>query len=185
MRHKNDTTETSASAAKPAYLGNDNDQAVTSTNRLPDDAEIQRYLEQRKAYIDREDQLADLFDKSLITISTGALGGSFVFAQQVKGAGSKEALSYLSVAWIFLALALICSLSSMFLAQRAHSLRVRHLDASIEKRFEADQWRKQPKENGHSSNHWATWTSRTNILSLVSIVLGIVFLMVSSCQTHS
>ncbi|MBI5707275.1 MAG: hypothetical protein HZC36_09840 [Armatimonadetes bacterium] len=142
-----------------------------------------RYLGERSQLIARESQLADLFDKSLITITSAALGTSLAFLEKVADKADSGARLLFQSAWLVLSCTLLCSLLSMFFAQRSHHRFVDNLDD--ERREELGMPQEHPERKNASrwrKNPWCVLADCFNVLSATAVVVGIVLLFVSLAE---
>jgi hypothetical protein len=121
------------------------------------------YLEERKSLVEGERESAQSLDKSLITLSAGALGLSITFIRQI--APDPELLGLLYVGWGGFGLSLLAVLMSLLVSQLASRSARDNLD-----RLYSGQ------EVGDLRNRWGAATNALNFTSILSFVIGVAFL---------
>lgn len=119
------------------------------------------YLEERKSLIEAEREAAQSLDKTLVTLSAGALGLSITFIRQI--APEPEHLWVLYVGWGGFSLSLLAVLSSFLFSQFALRRARQNLDLISE-------------GEGGGGNPWAGATNVLNFVSILTFVAGILFL---------
>lgn len=124
--------------------------------------ERQEYLEERKFLIELENQQAKSFDKAMITLSASALAFSIAFVRDFTLKPKVECLLF--VAWTGFIVALLTILLSFLFSQSA--LRKERNIRDIE--YEEDPCKQ--------CNFWAKATNVLNWLSIISFIVGIIFL---------
>lgn len=124
------------------------------------------YLDERKLLIEAERESARSFDKTIITLSAGALGFSLTFIRQIAPNPQPDTLWLLVGAWVSFALALLAILLSFLLSQSAIRRQRKIIDEEQESKKAA---REQP-------NCWATVTNWLNWISMGLFVIGVVSL---------
>lgn len=133
--------------------------------RLPQDV----YSEHRKHLIDAGRGQAQLFDRSIITLTGAALGLSFAFIKDIVPNPDPKTLYLLHVAWAGFVFSLLLTLTSFQLSQYAYRRERENLD----KRQRGEI----PKESV-----WKNWGSRltlgANILSNVIFIAAAAFLLI-------
>jgi len=143
-----------------------------------------REEDQEKAYKVYLTERADLircgaagshaFDKTLTSLSAGAIAFSLtyvqVFLQNLKGA-SVTGLLYSS--WALFLLALIVILTSFLTSQRAYT----HQIEIVEKVF-LESSEREDEEQTTAKNGWRTATTALNLISFFAFVAGVVALSV-------
>lgn len=117
--------------------------------------------DERKLLIDAKRDAARSFDQTMITLSSGALGLSLTFVQQL---ATKPAQwrAFLSAAWLCFDFALVAILISFILFQYA-------IDARIDLREQI-------------ARRWDKGARRANWTSLFSFTLGVVALLIFSIK---
>jgi hypothetical protein len=103
----------------------------------------------------------DQYDKSIISLSSGALGISFAFIDKLIDMGHAHGKLLLLAAWIFWAAAICSTLVSFYFSQRAMELAY-------------NKW--QAKEYGFK-NPWDWLTRLLNVISGFAFLLGVVALI--------
>jgi hypothetical protein len=103
----------------------------------------------------------DQYDKSIISLSSGALGISFAFIDKLIDMGHAHGKPLLLTAWIFWAAAICSTLVSFYVSQRAMELAYK-------------KW--QAKEYGFT-NPWDWLTRVLNIISGLTFLLGVIALI--------
>lgn len=127
-------------------------------------------------------ELAQTLDKSLLTLSAGAIGLSLAFLKDIVGAGPARAGAYLSVAWIALVVGIILVLVGMYLSQKGHERFVELLDSEAEKGG-AHFWTRVRAEQDKSP--YRSCVGILSALSLLSFVVGLsalLYFAYSNCK---
>ena len=125
--------------------------------------ERKAYLEDRNWLFGFEHQVAESFDKYIITLSGGALGLSLTFIRQIAPNPLPYTLPWLYLSWAFFALALLAVLASLLFSQHAFRREVEIRDLSFANQSDARQL----------SNRWSALTNWLNWISLVAFILGV------------
>ncbi|QDV38557.1 hypothetical protein ElP_65120 [Tautonia plasticadhaerens] len=121
------------------------------------------FYEQRKGYLDALLDAYRSFDKTMITLSAGALGLSVVFVKEVAPAPAPETIWGLHIAWGLFGLALVLILSSFLTSQYSWQ-------RAMDREDEAFTNGGVPPESG---NAWAGATKILNISCLVAFATGV------------
>jgi hypothetical protein len=116
------------------------------------------YREHRRILIDGQGQAAQDFDKYLVALSAGAFGLSLAFIRQI--APDPVMLWSIITAWIAFGLSLLAILTSFLISQSAFQRAVEILD-------------KQNEEDIEDSNKLDSVTTGLNVVSIVSVVVGV------------
>jgi len=136
------------------------------TEQMSDEAKFryQAYLDDHKILVERESEQSLSFDKTLISISSGALGLSLTFIRYM--APNPEYLPLLFIAWICFILSIVSTMSSILIAQ--HSMR-RQRDINTHAY-------QNPEDTSNETNRSVEWTLKFTYASMVTFILGLVFL---------
>jgi hypothetical protein len=118
------------------------------------------YLEERKSLKDAKLKIEENLDKSVLAISTGALGVSLTFIEKIAPNPARESL--LAWAWGLWAATFCASLLSGWLGQCSYERAIENLD------------REQREKKPFEVNHYAAWTRWVTFASLVLLVAGVV-----------
>lgn len=121
--------------------------------------------EYRKNLQTLEHKSQEFYDKSILTLSGGALGVSFAFVKDIVGKWPPEGAALLLLAWLFWAMSLSSVLFSFFFSQRALRRAIEQVDATAG----------QEERLGGLSD---TITSVLNICGGVCFLLGVIAVMV-------
>lgn len=126
----------------------------------------QRYLEERKLLVSAERESAQQFDKSILTLSAGALALSITFIDKLVPHPKESSIFFLVGAWGLFCLSLLITLVSFLTSQAACRAQRDILDDDIS------------GEEIIKVNKPALWTNRLNYFSIGSFVLGITTLVI-------
>jgi hypothetical protein len=137
------------------------------------EAKYQVYLDERKLLVEGEHKSADQFDKTITTLSAGALGLSLVFLEKIAPNPSPKTIVYLNFAWIALVLSLVSILSSFLLSQHGFRRQRKILEDEI---FSEDG---KPVDK---INEWARWTAKLNWFSIAAFIFGAAMLATFSIK---
>jgi hypothetical protein len=120
-------------------------------------------VEYRATLVAAEQKSQDDYDKTIVSLSGGALGISIVFLKDIIGESDPSATWAIVTAWSFWALSLTSVVVSYFFSRIALSKSIVQTD----------------QDNlGESVGGWAsTATSLSNSVSGISFILGVVFLI--------
>jgi len=139
-----------------------------------DDLEYHVYLDERKALIDAERESARLFDKAILTLTSGAFGLSLAFIRQIVPSIRCGTKLFLIFGWTGFSLSLLSTLISFLISQFA----CRKQREILELEYSRDQKQNSQEDKQNIKNKWARCTNRLNISSLVFFILGLIFLAV-------
>ncbi len=139
-----------------------------------DDLEYHVYLDERKALIDAEHESARLFDKAILTLTSGAFGLSLAFIRQIVPSIKCGTKLFLIFGWMGFSLSLLSTLISFLISQFA----CRKQREILELEYSRDQKQNSQEDKQNIKNKWACCTNRLNISSLVFFILGLIFLAV-------
>jgi hypothetical protein len=129
------------------------------------DRERQEYLEERTLLITGEVDAAKSLDQAMLTVSAAFLGLSITFVEQI-AAKPPKAIWTLALAWILLGLALLSTLTSFYVAQLAY-----RKEREIHNRIYRGE-----KGAQNAKNTYSTVIAWLNILSIISFIVGVIFL---------
>lgn len=130
--------------------------------------EYQVYLEERKQLIAAERDTAQQFDKAILTLAAGALALSLTFITKIAPQPKSYSKWFLIGAWILFCLSLLSTLISFLTSQVACREQRNILDEDI------------LGKNTDKKNKYALWTNKLNWLSIISFILGVIFLLIFS-----
>lgn len=128
------------------------------------DNDHQMYLDERRLLVEGEVQVAARFDKSILTLSGGALLLSMTFVKDIVS-GSPNDTWALIVSWILLGMAIAAMLTSLLTSQRAYQRQRDILDKQYGSRGGRDE-----------CNWWAWSTKWLNRISITIFLVAIFFL---------
>lgn len=128
------------------------------------DIKYKVYLEERNFLIKSKLDQSRQFDKAILTLAAGALGLSITFIKQIAPVIKPGTKCLLVGAWIGFGLSILLTLISFLTSQSACEKQIKIL----EKEFFDNQ--KNAKDN--QKNKWATWTLWSNIISIISFIIG-------------
>ncbi len=129
-----------------------------------EDNDKQMYLDERRLLVEGEVQVAARFDKSILTLSGGALLLSMTFLRDIIGGTPKDTWT-LIVAWLLLGVTIAAMLVSLLTSQKAYQ---RQRDI-LDKHFG-------DSNGGDEPNCWACGTKWLNRISIIFFLVGITFL---------
>lgn len=86
----------------------------------------------RKILLDRELRIGEGFDKTLITLSGGALGLTVTFVKDVVGPGQIVCASWLLAAWVLWSVSLTSILAAYYFGQLAYRRAIEQFDARLQ-----------------------------------------------------
>ena len=126
------------------------------------DDELKEY---RKQLLETEQKVGESFHKTILTLSGGALGISFVFIKNVVGKGSIISPNFLIYSWGLFTI----SLASVLLAQYFGILSYRRAIKQVDKNT---------IYNEHPGGIWALLMPILNFFSTFSFISGVVLLLI-------
>ncbi len=136
-----------------------------STNLAIDsdrDAELRQH---RVFLLEAEQKAQEDYDKTLITLSGGALGISFAFVKDIVGNQSLNSPLLLMGAWLMWTISLTATLFSFYFSRRAIETEIVEIDAELSG---------QPSKPSTPKRRLSTsLTSKLNGVSGVAFVLGV------------
>ena len=135
-------------------------------------AKYEIYLEERKVLVQAQKEESRQFDKAILTLAAGALAISITFINQIAPHPKPWTICFLAWGWVAFVTSLISTLISFLTSQKACRKQIAML--------EYDFFDKKESESNKQKNNWAIWTSRLNIASIVTFVIGVIFLLIFS-----
>lgn len=117
--------------------------------------------------LEHESQRA--YDKTVLTLSGGALGVSFAFVKDIIGEAPIVWKAFLLASWVFWGLSVTCVLFSFFLSQRALHKAIDEVDEKIDEG-------KTPK------NYYDTMTRVLNVLGGFLFFTGVISMVVFAAK---
>jgi len=135
------------------------------------DLKYKVYLEERKFLVDAEREQSQSFDKAILTLAGGAFGISLTFIKEIVSSHKPVQLHWLILAWICFIVSMLSTLISFLASQRACSTQRDILESSY--------FDKQDKKSD-CENKAAKWTNLLNVLSILTFIMGAIFLAIFS-----
>jgi hypothetical protein len=132
--------------------------------------ERQTYLDERKLLVDAEREAARSFDKAMLTLSAGAFALSITFVREI--APSPGCGCFLFVAWFMFGLAILSTLISFLVSQRAMRRQRDILENAYRTASSVDGQENTP----------ATVTKHLNFLSIVLFGIGLIMMVIFAIQ---
>jgi len=132
----------------------------------------EEYLTIRKDLVGEKGRSSDRYDKTIITISGGALFLSMAFLERITQRSSYSHTEWLIGGWICLAVALLTSLISHLTSQCAIQKLINYVDKSYEC----------PQCNKPFQSFSRRLTSFLNITSLVAVIVGVSLIIFFVCN---
>lgn len=117
--------------------------------------------EYRKLLQELENKAQDQYDKTVILLSTGALGISFTFLKEIVNLDTAVMIQFLIGSWICWALSTTSVLYSFYSSKKAMTKAIEDFDNDIE-------------DNNNSDK----WTTVLNFWSGSFFVIGLIFIIV-------
>jgi hypothetical protein len=138
------------------------------------DLKYQVYLEERKSLVDAEREQSRLFDKAILTLAGGAFGLSLTFIKEIISSNKPVQIYWLILAWICFCSSMLSTLISFLTSQSACSTQRDILEATY--------LGNHAEQDGKSErmNSAAIWTKRLNVFSILTFIVGAVFLSIFS-----
>jgi len=124
----------------------------------------QAYLDERRLLVEGEVQVAARFDKSILTLSGGALLLSMTFVKDIVSGRPKDTWTLIA-AWILLGTAIAVMLISLLTSQKAYQRQRDILDKGFG-----------DSKGGDESNCWACVTTWLHWISITLFLIAIFFL---------
>jgi len=124
------------------------------------------YSEERKALIQALAEETHKFDRTILTLAAGALGFSLAFIKDIVPDIKPGSLIWMIVSWLCFGLSLLSTLFSFLTSQSACRRQIEILEKVIFEKYEREKEKNIP----------AIWTGRLNLFSIVTFMLGVIFL---------
>lgn len=124
--------------------------------------------EYRKRLAEREHKIGDGFVKTLLTLSGGALGLSFVFIKDIVGKSTIKSGNILIASWSILTLSLTSILIVLYLNMIAHRCAINQID-------EDEEPKRDQKTAGGKCAEAIPWL---NFVSVFTFIAGVIFLFI-------
>ena len=126
------------------------------------DPERQEYLDDRRLLIEAELTQSLTLDKALLTLSGTALGLSITFASNFVPDGEHQLAKWLVGAWCLFSAAIVCTVVSLFISQKA----LRHARGMLDLVYSKS-------DTLPSRNWWSTLTFLLNTFALLLFIVGV------------
>jgi len=131
------------------------------------DLKYKVYLEERKSLIDAKREQTRLFDRAILTLTSGAFALSLLFFREIAPKPESWTVPILAAAWISFCVSLLSTLISFVTSQYACSHQIKVLEAEDSK-----------QEETGTKNIARTCTKILNWVSLIFFVIGVILLTV-------
>jgi hypothetical protein len=131
-----------------------------------DDKNYEAYLKERESLIRESGTQSESYDKYLLTLSSGTFGLTITFLNSVLESIKPCTKWMISSAWSFLALTILLTLTSFLCSIKAYDKQIDIIEETMLNNKEA------------RNNCWSSVTGVLNIISGLSFVIGIVFLLI-------
>ena len=146
-----------------------------------------RYIENLEAHIKSCKESANYsisrFDVLIISLSTGALGFSISFIKDVSPKTVYNNLYLLKISWVLFSASLILNLLSQVTSYYANKYEIK-----ISKSIIREEKGNNNLLNREKVEKWKcildTWTMYLNGVSLLGFILGIIFLIIFTCNNY-
>lgn len=133
------------------------------------------YREERQALIKAGKDSIYQFDKTILTLSAGALGISIAFIDKIAPNPKPWSLWLLYICWIVICISMVSTLISFITSSKAHSRQIEILEQVYFDKGNIEKIQNKPD----------VWTSRFNISSIICFVFGIAMLIAFSISNIS
>lgn len=130
--------------------------------------EYKVYLEERAKLIQAQAEETHKFDKTILTLASGAFGFSLAFIKEIVPAIKQGTFAWLLAAWAGFGASLLSTLISFLVSQSACRKQIEILEKVI---FDG-------KKREGEKNRAAKWTFGLNIGSITAFILGVILLVV-------
>jgi hypothetical protein len=143
---------------------------MSKSKESSEDIKHNTYLEERTSLMDAKKESSQYFDKSILTLASGALGLSLTFITKIAPTPKESTVAFLYWAWIFFCASMLSTLVSFLTSQHACQKQIAILESS----YFGIQGKTQDR------NLLGTITVILNWSSVVLFILGIIFLVAFS-----
>ncbi len=123
------------------------------------------YIKERESLVSARLQVATSLDKYVLTLSGAALGLSITFISNIVGESGPKSLELLKYGWLCFIISILSTLISLLASQKAYDKQIEILEKVYIEVFCYE-----PK------NRYSITTTLLNIFSVVSFVVGAIFL---------
>lgn len=125
------------------------------------------YLDERKSLTNATLEESKLFDTYILTLASGALGLSLTFINKITP--NPKDLFMLIIAWSSFCISMCLTLFSFLVSQDACLKQIEINEEDLEDS-------KKDTKNTHE-NKLTIWVRRLNIISIISFIIGVIFLI--------
>jgi hypothetical protein len=139
------------------------------TEGKPNNALYSTYLEERKTLADGHQKSLETFDKTILTLASGAFGISISFINIIVPTAALYKAA-VGIAWICFCISICITLISFLTSTSSYQKQIKILEHNF---FGSGS---QEQENGNDRNISAICTWVLNIVSLVSFLIGVILL---------
>ena len=146
------------------------------SNRL-----YEEYTAQRIKLDDASLKAAGRYDRTILTISSGALALSVTFIEKIASNPQPWTLVFLALGWFLLLVAIIFQLLALSASHEATREQIKILDIQYSYYFSADD-PAQAVRNGweEPANKFNSRVNKFNILAQVALIIGVIFVLTFS-----
>lgn len=139
------------------------------------------YSSQREKLDGASLEAAGRYDRAILAISSGALALSVTFIEKIISTPQTWTLFLLVPGWILLLCTIILQLLALASSQNATSEQIRLLDQQYQRYFSVEDAAEAVKEGWiEPENPYVKRTNRLNIISQVSLIIGILLVLAFS-----
>lgn len=131
------------------------------------DEEYQIYLDERKILVQAKKESSHFLDKAILTLSSGFLGLSITFINNIVPSPSEGSIIYLVISWATFLLSIIFTLTSFITSQKACDIQINIIENQLAN-----------PENAHLNNKYTIATDVINYISISFFIIGIIFLII-------
>ncbi|MCX6575334.1 MAG: hypothetical protein NTV82_02950 [Candidatus Aminicenantes bacterium] len=132
----------------------------------PDEYNV--YIEERAKLIHAQAEETHKFDRTILTLASGAFGFSLAFIKEIVPAIKQGTFGWLLAAWLGFCASLLSTLISFLTSQHACRKQIEILEKVI---FDGE-------KRESEKNRAAKWTLGLNIASIIAFIAGVFLLVV-------
>lgn len=141
-------------------------------NKMDKESDYERYLAERKPYVDIQLNQVEQFDKNMLMLSSGAFGISFAFISQIVRNPVANTGWILIIAWSAMALTILNTMISFLVSYKANDREVLIIDIEYRNRVSPHE-----EEQAVPVNRLRNVPAVMNYISIALFAIGMLFML--------
>jgi hypothetical protein len=141
---------------------------------------FERYVAQREKLHDAVMESSGRYGKAILTLSGGSIALTVTFIEKIAAEPSPESIKFIILSWSMFLISLVSHLFSLKNSNKASTQQIIILDDQYKKLVNATSYAEGFKNWEEPSNKYSKRTRLFSDVSIISLILGIVFVFIFS-----